>query len=220
MKYGILFLILGLLIGGFAIQNGGWSLLLLWPAANCVIIGIAYFARIPQLFGKRPNGSLNPLTTIVLLPYLFYLWLIWHILRLIQSENAYDNLNDRLTIGRRLLYSEMPSDVQNVIDLTCEFSEPTPITTEFNYLSFPILDASVPALVELRDIVQKIDSLDGRSYIHCAQGHGRTGLLTAALLLKQNPDLTVDDAIEKIKSVRPALRCNREQMQTLHRFAG
>ena len=220
MKYGVLFLILGGLMGWFAAQNRGWALLLLWPAANCVIIGTAYLARLPQFFGKRPTGSMNPLTTIVLLPYLSYLWIVWHVLRLVQSENAFDNLNDRLTIGRRLLFSEMPSDVDNVIDLTCEFNEPSQITSEFNYVSFPILDASVPRLADLQSLIQEIDSLNGKSYIHCAQGHGRTGLVTAAILLGHDPELTVDAAIGQIKTARPALRCNREQIETLHRFRG
>ena len=43
--------------------------------------------------------------------------------------------------------------------------------------------------------------------------------MTAAILLVQNPDSSVDDAIQRIKDIRPALRCNREQMDTLDRFA-
>ena len=209
-----------MLIAWFGIRNGGWLLLLLWPAANCFCIGVSYVVKFPQLFGKRANGLLNPFSTFILLPYLSYLWLVWHALRLTQSENAHDELDERFTIGRRLLHAEMPSDIQNVIDLTCEFNEPRKIASQFNYLSFPILDATAPSSVDLQSFVQKIDSLDGKSYIHCAQGHGRTGLVMAAILLNHHPELTVDDAIKKIKSVRPALRCNSEQIETLRQIRG
>lgn len=219
MKFGILFLILGFLIAGFAIQSGGWLTIFLWPSFNCLTIGIAYLAKLPQLFGKQPNGSLSLTSTIFLPPYFLYLWLVWHTLRLLQTENASDQLNDRLTIGRRLLYSEMPHDIQNVIDLTCEFNEPSQITNQFNYLSFPILDASVPRLPDLNLFLKQFDSMPGKSYIHCAQGHGRTGFIVAAILMHYNPNLSVDAAIEQIRAVRPGLRCNREQMETLRYFA-
>ncbi len=215
MKYGILFLILGMLLGWSAIQDGGW-LLMLWPAANCLIIGIAYVGRLPQLFGKRANGSMSPLTTFLLLPYLSYLWFLWHILRRVQTENAFDHLNDQLVIGRRLLFREMPSEIQNVIDLTCEFREPPQIPANFNYISFPILDASVARFSDLQSLIEKIDSLEGKSYIHCAQGHGRTGWVTAAILLSRHPEMSVEDAISQIRATRPALRCNREQMRSLN----
>lgn len=218
VKYGILFLALGVLIAGSALQYGSWYLLLLWPAFNGVILAIAYLARVPQIFGKRSDGTMNPVSTIVLLPYLSCLWLIWHVLRLVQSENAFDNLNDRLVIGRRLLYSEMPPEVQNVIDLTCEFNELGSIVSKYNYVSFPILDASVPGLRDLRSLIQQVGSLKGKSFIHCAQGHGRTGLVSAAILLSHDPELTVDEVLEQIRAARPALRCNREQTVALNRL--
>lgn len=217
MKYGVLFLALGVLLAWIAIQKGDFYWILFWPATSLLIVAIAYLFQCVKLFGKRTDGSMNPLAILLLLPYLAFLWAVWHLLRVAQTENPHDSVDERTLIGRRLLGRERP-DVQSVVDLTCEFPESKRIVENTFYLSFPILDASVTGLAELHTLVKKIDSLVGVTYIHCAQGHGRTGLVTAALLLHRNPKLTVQRAIEQLQEVRPALRCNREQIASLRRF--
>ena len=109
--------------------------------------------------------------------------------------------------------------VENVIDLTCEFSESKSIVENTNYISFPILDASVVSVSELSSLIETIDSLSGRSYIHCAQGHGRTGMVAAALLMHRNPTITADSAIGTLQAVRPDLRCNSDQLAILTEIA-
>jgi len=218
MKYAALFLILGASLAWLSRTGGELALLALWPAACCVAVSISYLFYSPTIFGKSHTGRLNPISTVLLFPYLAFTWLTWHLMRIVSPENATDRLDERTTIGRRLLAYEVPTGIDNFIDLTAEFGEPRSVVTNTNYIAFPILDASIVSPTELTAMVSKIDELEGTTYIHCAQGHGRTGFLTAALLIYRDPHLTVDGAIQEIQRVRPALTCNRTQIETLKRW--
>ena len=57
--------------------------------------------------------------------------------------------------------------------------------------------------------------LEGTIYIHCAEGHGRTGLFAAALLVKLGQFDSTDDALEFVKSKRPLVRLGKIQLATL-----
>ena len=218
MKYAVCFMLVAAALTRAAVLVGGWTWLLLWPAASWFVAGASYLVKRPEAFGKRKNGSLNPVATLLLFPFLVVLWAVWWGLRLTQKENPFDELGEDLLIGRRLLAPELPSNVENVVDLTCEFPESKSIVNRVNYLSLPILDASIPTLNELQTFVDEIDQLKGITFIHCAQGHGRTGLVTASLLLKRNRNWTVEEAIAKLQTSRPALNCNRKQRELLQNY--
>lgn len=51
-----------------------------------------------------------------------------------------------------------------------------------------------------------------------AQGHGRPRLVAAAVLLTENNELDVGEAIRMLQSVRPKLHCNKTQVQFLEAF--
>ena len=218
MKYAVVFFFLGGILVWLSRMGGLLSLWFLWPAACAVAIAVSYLFCSPIIFGKLKSGRLSLVSTFLLFPYLAFTWSLWHLVRLLSNETPYNRLDEQTTIGRRLLASEFPTGINNVVDLTAEFSEPIRIVSKSNYLSFPVLDASIVSASELNSIVTKIDQLDGVTYIHCAQGHGRTGFVTAALLIHRNPDLTVNDAIKKIQRSRPALTCNRRQVATLEQW--
>ena len=65
------------------------------------------------------------------------------------TENAVDQIDDNIYIGRRLLKNEFPEKIKSVIDLTCEFSEDRLIVKNTDYYNFQILDASIPNSEEL-----------------------------------------------------------------------
>ena len=152
---------------------------------------------------------------MVLFPFLLYVWSAWYILRQVLRENAVDQLDERIYIGRRLLASEVPRTFDNVVDLTCEFTEPKSIRTVKNYVSFPILDAYAPPLKPLRELAVRIAAFEGTTFIHCAQGHGRTGMVAAAVVMQLHPELSPIEAIARLKAVRPALSCNTGQRKAL-----
>jgi protein-tyrosine phosphatase len=217
LKYAVLFAFAGALLGLLAASHSGWYLLLLWPALSLIAISLAYFGFGTRVFGKRLDGRMTTSSLIVLFPYLAYLWSVWHVLRIVSREDCQNRLADNLTIGRRMLANEMPEYIEVVVDLTCEFFEPKPIRTSREYLSFPLLDGVAPSPESIVRIARQL-SEDGRHiFIHCAQGHGRTGLVAAALIVIRGTAADPGAAIELLQSARPQVRLSRGQMSCLER---
>ena len=215
MKYGVLFSALSLLLAFYAFTSGGWFLLLAWPAISFGVIGLAHLTFGHRVFGKRPDGSMAFASVAILFPYLLYLWGVWHIIRLLSREPAHNTLVDGVLIGRRLLAAELPAGTQTVVDLTSEFPEPSALRSVSNYVAAPILDASVLPPESLADLASQIATAETPLYIHCAQGHGRTGLVAALFLLARGDADTPDTAIEMIQSSRPLVGLNGVQRASL-----
>lgn len=217
MKYGFLFSAVAGLLALVAFRDGGWSVLALWPSLSFGAVAAAYFKLGPGVFGKSTHGRLAIPNQLLLLPYLACLWSVWHGMRFIKRESALDQLTESLFIGRRLLGHELPERIDHVIDLTCEFSEPEALRLK-SYRSLQILDAYAPPVETLQQWVSQITELSGNIYIHCAEGHGRTGLIAAALLLSTGQAQSLAEAIRFIQTRRPLVRLNRHQQATLDQF--
>jgi hypothetical protein len=214
MKYGILFGIVAVLLTVMAFMHRGWYWLYLWPAVSFGIISAGYLHLGPTVYGKSQQGMHCRWRQLLLWPYLIYLWTVWHSVRLFKRETAFDQLSERIYIGRRLMGRELPPFINHVVDLTCEFSEPKQLRG-VDYRSFPILDGFVPSGALLNEWVSEVASLEGNIYIHCAEGHGRTGLFAAALLLKLGHAASAQEAIAFIQTKRPLVRLGSRQMRTL-----
>lgn len=214
MKYGIFFLIAAGLMAIRALLSGGWYLLLLWPAVSFMTVALGYLRFGPRVFGKRSDGTLAALNVIVLLPYLIYLWSVWYALRLVKREPAHNELTDGVIIGRRLLSFELPDEIATVVDLTCEFSEPRRLRSK-SYLLFQVLDGFVPSVEQLLDWSRAINSAPPPVFIHCAEGHGRTGLMAALLLLIRGKATSAAEAVQLVQSKRPLVRLGKRQFQLL-----
>ena len=52
-------------------------------------------------------------------------------------------------------------------------------------------------------------------YIHCANGHGRTGTLAGAVLMLGGKAQTAKEAIEFIRRCRPGVSLSTHQMKAL-----
>jgi protein-tyrosine phosphatase len=112
---------------------------------------------------------------------------------------------------------EIAGDFENFVDLTSEFQEPATLRRLAAYRSFPILDASAPEPETLREV---LDSLrPGKTFVHCAQGHGRTGLFAAALLLHSKKANSPEEAVRMLQRARPGIVLNASQKACLERFA-
>ncbi len=219
MKYATLFVVLGLSMGYAATTGGGLQWLLLWPATSFAGVGIAYARAGVGLFGKKPDGTLRFASVAVLLPYLLLAWLVWHIARVLKREESFDELIPGVFIGRRLLAHEYPEEIRSVVDLTCEFAEPSEVRTNRPYKAFPILDASTPSAESLFEAVRHIGESGPGVFIHCAEGHGRTGLVAAALLLSLGHAETPERAIAMVRQRRPKALLNTVQQRAVESFA-
>lgn len=219
MKYALVFLTLGLLLGVQASRIGGAGWLLLWPACAAVAVSVAYAQGHPAVYGKRPDGSRGLVSWLLMLPYLLVAGGVWNLYRWRSRESPADKLLPGVWIGRRLLPHEIPPEITRIVDLTCEFHEPRANLKGREYRAVPILDASVPGLGEAVHCAEAILQSPGTTLIHCAQGHGRTGTLAAIVLLIKGVAQTPDEAVARLQSVRPKLKLNARQMEFVRRAA-
>ncbi len=125
-------------------------------------------------------------------------------------------MTEGLVVGRRLLPGELDWEFANYIDLTAEFPEPLALRRSSGYLSFPILDGSAPDPTALRKVVDRLRS--GKTFVHCAQGHGRSGLFALAVMLKSGAVRTVSEGLEKLKAVRPGISLTAVQCRCIEDF--
>jgi protein-tyrosine phosphatase len=213
MKYGIYFLVLAALMLSIAIQFGGWYWAMIYPASSFAIVAIGYLGVGPRVFGKDSSGKRSLVAKIFLFPYLVFTIATWHLVRLLSQESAVDMVDPNLFLSRRLLSDELPNGVKTVVDLTCEFTDPT-FACE-NYLCFPMLDASCPTADELKELAEQILAFPMPVLIHCAQGHGRTGLVACAVLLASGKASSPTEALALLKASRPGIELNAVQRKTL-----
>jgi hypothetical protein len=204
----------GLALSAAAAPLGG-ALALGWGAASLALAGVAYLGFPGVVFGKDGDSGRLPIgRKLLLLPYLLLSSATWHALRLLGKEPPWDALGEGVFIGRRLLPGEYPAGVRTVVDLTWEFEERLP-PGPVRYLNWPILDAAGVSPEALRAFAARLLAEPHPLYLHCAQGHGRTGMVAAALLLAREPGETPEGALARVRAARPGVRLGEEQRAAL-----
>jgi protein-tyrosine phosphatase len=216
-KYAIVLVLLGAALAALGPQFGRSWFILWWLAADFIAVGIAYGLRRPGVFGKRSDGTIPFWSWLCFLPYFALNLVVWQLARIASSEPASNAVCDTLIVGRRPLNSERLPEIENLVDLTSEFQEPSRFRAHAGYLCLPTLDATAPDLEQLALTMNRLKP--GRTFIHCAQGHGRTGLAALAFLLARGLVDNVPDALRQIQSARPAIRLNDEQYRCAVAYA-
>ncbi len=201
---------------GIGVVERGWMLLVAWLGADFFILGIAHLRGTHGMFGKRASGTLPFWSWLLYLPLLFYTGAVWRLLILFNREPAQNFVGDDLAVGRRLLSRESIGEFSNYVDLTSEFVESDSLRKRPGYFCFPILDGAAPDIEALNQALDRLRP--GKTFIHCAQGHGRTGLFALALLLRRGVVRDVEEGIQILKAARPKIALNREQRRCLERF--
>jgi protein-tyrosine phosphatase len=135
-------------------------------------------------------------------------------------EDCYNEVAPGIFVGRRPLPGELPPEISLLVDLTAEFPEHPLVRAGREYLAMPMLDAGVASEAAFRKLVQQIASCSGQVYIHCAQGHGRTGTVAAAVLVEQGLAATPQAAIEMLQRVRPKLSLAKNQRMFVRQICG
>jgi hypothetical protein len=215
MKYPLVFTTAAALLTFLAVQLEGPGWLLLWPAASFGAVALAYAGMGPRVFGKQPDGRMRPVALLVLLPYLLLTWATWHLARKLSREPPHAEVVPGLLVGRRLLPGELPPGTGTVLDLTSEFIEPRGIRTACRYVSLPVLDASTLPEDRVAPILRALATQPAPLYVHCAQGHGRTGMMAAALLVARGQARDARTALALVQRVRPGVRLSPVQARAL-----
>lgn len=223
IRIGLVYLALALLLFAWAGWGLGWWLLLLWPAASMLVVAAGYLGLGPSVFGKQPDGSVPWWIQLFLLPYLAAYWgcypLVFLVNEWLRGERPADEIAPGIYAGRRPAPHEIPPDVVQIVDLTCEYPVPPEIAAKYRYRTLPILDGTVPPLADLAALVEELAASPGPLLIHCAIGHGRTGLVACALLLARGLARDPEEAVQIAKEKRPFIHLNSLQRALLDQFA-
>jgi hypothetical protein len=217
MSYRHLLALLGAVLITLGMVERGWALLAVWVGCDFLALAIAHGLGAHRVFGKRADGSLPLWSWLVFLPLLTYTSAVWRLRRVLEREPARSMVTERLVVGRRLLASELDGGFDNYVDLTAELAEPLAVRRFPAYRSFPILNDAAPTPEALRVAVRSLSP--GRTFIHCAHGYGRSGLFSLAVLLSSGDARSVEDGLRMLKTARPGIRLNREQLKCIQLYA-
>jgi predicted protein tyrosine phosphatase/membrane-associated phospholipid phosphatase len=197
-----------------------WGLVLIWPAFSLALVAAGYLFLGPGIFRKERGR--HPWTTWVLLgPVLLgqRISLIYYSRRC----RPYDQLTDRLWIGRRLTTAEAmrarAAGVTAVIDLTAEFAEVRPFR-ELTCLHLSILDLTAPTACQIERALAFIEQHAGLGivYVHCKVGYSRTAAVAGAYLLATGHAQSVAQAVSQLRRTRPSLIARPEAIAALDAF--
>ncbi|WP_347239991.1 hypothetical protein [Oscillatoria sp. FACHB-1406] len=100
--------------------------------------------------------------------------------------------------------------------MTAEFPEPKAVRAGKTYLCVPTLDAGCLPVSVLRELAATISTWQGKTYIHCAAGYGRSATVAAAVLILRGWDKENVEAY--LQSVRPGVALNATQRRAIARF--
>lgn len=214
-RFGVAFSGVAIALIGFSLWMGMWWLFL-WPAISLFVVSAGYFWGTAYLFGKRHDGSRSVLASVVLLPYTIVAHVVWRAQCLLIREAAFHVVNDKLIVARRLFGHEMPDDVEALLDLTSEFRDPAAIRAHPGYRCLPILDGGSISAEELVSALRNLKPSPGkRVLIHCANGHGRTGMAGAAWLILHGYATTANEAVARLQHVRPGVKLKMGQWEVV-----
>lgn len=201
-----------------------WGLILLWPAANALLLAVLYACNLPRGLCKRSRGGLSWGAWPAHAPFFLFRHAVAFAQIRFLPEPACQEVAPGLWIARRLRPGEIPQEVprsfRRIVDLTAEFAEPRAIATEPGWRWIPILDAGVPTASskrKLEALAREWGEAPGPMLIHCAQGHGRSAMAAAWLLVRTGRAASVDAALAQIQSVRPGAKVGRNQRRWLEK---
>lgn len=129
---------------------------------------------------------------------------------MVVCESPYDlcyktKSGQNIWIGRYPVFG-VPKECDIIVDCTAEFPGRR---IDGEYLNVPSLDMVLAPPREFRDAAEKVIRLfeKGRksAFIHCANGHGRSALLAALVLVLLQEESTLADCRKVLKSNRPVV---------------
>jgi hypothetical protein len=219
IRFGWAQIALGVCLFGAAGVLGGPAWIVAWPATAVFVVGLGYLGLGPKVFGKRADGSLRPLQSVILLPYhvVAFARMHWDALR--HREDPWHLVSDGLYLGRRTSRSALPPGTRIVVDLTAEMPRIEGLGSEIRYHVLPTLDATAPTPEPFVRLVSALVDEPGPIFVHCAAGHGRSATFAAALLTARGLARDAAEAEAILKRSRPLVHLHREQRALVDRFA-
>jgi protein-tyrosine phosphatase len=192
---------------------------LFWLALANALVAYGYQSGRVTVFGKREDGKLALLPSLLLLPYLLLVWgFFWaKTLGFRRGEACWHEAAPGLYVGRKPRAFELPQDCTLVVDLTCEFTAAPDVVRKQGYRCLPILNRHVPREQALRALLQSLVAHEGGLYVHCGAGRGRSAMLVAALLVLRGYAADVPAAEQLLCALRPGVKLHAAQRALIAR---
>lgn len=220
MIFGALQVGLGLALLAAPLALGPVGAALVWPGVAVLVVGLAYLAKAPGVFGKRTDdGRMSTFALALLFPYVALAWTLWQLKSRLHDEAPWHEVAPGLLLGRRpRSAAELPPGTACIVDLTSELPRALPEASA-RYLCLPTLDTDAPTDEGLAALITTLSGDEGPLFVHCAMGHGRSAAVATALLVARGLARDVDDAVAKLKAVRPGVHLHRGQRAAVMRWA-
>ncbi len=238
MRFTLAFGLVGVALATQAIRLAGKADGLWWLLVTAEVYAAICFLSLATIYGLQEAGFaiedflLRPVwprvVPAVLLPYLILGSITLYIARWFDREGQLNLVAPGLYVGRLPFPSELHKvrafGVEAVLNLCWEFPRLSGVDGEpgIETARVPILDGSPPSDRQFREAVEWCARwrAEGRSVlIHCAQGHGRTATVTAAILLKLGLASDVQEALSLVRRARPLAKPSSRQKAALIRYA-
>jgi hypothetical protein len=197
---GYLAVALALTVLAFSWQ--GWAWAALWPAFSFSMVACAYWTGDPVWLAKR-NGRI----AFWMWPFTICAWInsrLWT-----RGQEPWQHLADGVWIGRAPFRA---GPFASVVDLTAEM----PVRAERHV---PVLDLTVPRADQMAAAVAAIEASPRPVLVCCALGYSRSATVAAVWLMRAGHAASVEDAVAKVRRVRPQIVMGKEAMRCVQACA-
>jgi hypothetical protein len=237
MRFMFVFGLLGMFLAALAMRltrdaHGAW-----WWLVSAAGYLASCFLAVAAIYGLRaagfsvediPRRSVESfILRAILLPYLALGGATLYFARWFDSEGLLNPVAPGLFIGRLPFPWECASvrnaGVQAVLNLCWEFPRLSRLDRDprLATVHVPILDAAAPTGSQFQtavDVVTRWHATGWCVLIHCAQGHGRTATIAAAVLVRLELAADAGEALARVRAVRPFAVPSREQKAALMQY--
>jgi protein-tyrosine phosphatase len=215
---GWFFVVFGLPAFAYGLWTLPWNFLSVIYGAGLLAIGIAYLRGDPSGLGKQADGRFRGAKGWLGLGYRGMTEAVSRLRIVTSREDFWNEIEPDLFLGRIAAAHRLPPGVALVVDLTAELAEPASTRAGRDYRCLPTLDGCVPEDAPFLALALEVALRPGRTYVHCAVGHGRSATLVAAVLLARGRAATVDAAEAQMRQKRPRVGLSPSQKALLNRL--
>lgn len=237
MRYALAFSVLGIILAVLAIDQAwraegvGWLLLAVEADGALVMLALAIAFGLRSagvdVEGRTCQTGWRMTIAALLLPYRALGRAALGASGWLDREGPINRLAPGIFIGRlpsRTTRVRLGREgIDAILNLCWEFPGPSTSARGPVCGHVPILDGAPPTDRQFDEAVRWVADrrAEGRCIlIHCAQGHGRTATIAAAVMVRFDLADDADDALARIQAVRPGARPSRTQRSALDRYLG
>jgi hypothetical protein len=237
MRFCLGFVLCGTVLAALAVRlarmaTGGWWALVaveLYLSICLLALAAAYGLRGAGVAVEEHvfRAGWSVVTRAVLLPYTALGAIVLYLARWFDSEGLLNPVMPGIYIGRLPFPYERPrlreAGIRAVLNVCWEFPRLSGADREpeIETVSVPILDGSPPTDQQFGEAIGWVARwrAEGRCVlVHCAQGHGRSATVLAAILVRLGLATDAEQALSMVSAARPRAMPSREQREALNRY--